>query len=110
MNKATRTRIDTEGSIRIANPSARPFATELIAECDTVIYCRRKSYESPLGPWFFTENPAPFIAASRRITGLVCFSAFKTARIDVVTSPKEAAEQNDLGFRRRMVMDGPFFH
>jgi hypothetical protein len=46
---------------------------------------------------FCAENFIPLVAADGLITGLAGLSAFKTAGINIVPTPKEASEQGDLG-------------
>jgi hypothetical protein len=55
-----------------------------------------------LEPTFVAQDPVPFISACRPVTGLIRLSAFETESVNVISSPKKAAKQDDLGPRRRM--------
>ncbi|HEY0372862.1 MAG TPA: hypothetical protein VGD79_12715 [Thermoanaerobaculia bacterium] len=47
-------------------------------------------------PRLLTDPSHPFVATSRRISGLSGFPALEPARIDIVASAKEGTEQRDL--------------
>jgi hypothetical protein len=61
-------------------------------------------------PAFPAEALNPLVRASWLIAGCTCFPALETARIDVIASAKEAAEQADLGGGLRMVINWYLYH
>jgi hypothetical protein len=56
---------------------------------------------------FVAQVSNPFVCAGGLVTIFAGSSAFKPAGIHVLTSAKEIAEQGNLGYRRRMVINDP---
>jgi hypothetical protein len=80
---------------------------------DYFISYRKKAAVRALGapdPAFFAEALNPLVRASWLIAGCTCFPALETARIDVIASAKEAAEQADFGSGWRMVINSYLYH
>ena len=63
---------------------------------------------SALDPALVAQVSNPLVCARGLVTIFACYSAFKTAGIDVVASAKEIAEQGNLGCRWRMMINDPF--